>query len=308
MELETNVTVAAVIPTMGRPELRRAVVSVLEQTMDTEPIVVVADPDRYDEVRRHLGDLMGSVKVVDAGRALNGSQARNRGVDAADTTYVGFLDDDDWWHPRKSEIQVRTLESVAVEMVASSDTLFGRPVDAPGTVRWETSRRTPQVRHTQGPLADYLLARPRLRYGRHFLQTSSIVGRTSTFRAHRWDETLPKHQDWDLLIRLVDIHGVGHVAVPKLLTYVHQGSVASVSRRPDWRTTLNWLESVRVSPRSRNDFVLATVIRPCLQVRDHDGVRAGLDALTWSRPPRTAAALGVLAGVRRSDPQVMGAL
>jgi len=293
----TATATTAVIPTIGRIELRQAVASVLAQTQPTPAVVVVAQPSRREAVLEQLDGLDGDVEVLVAERELGGGAARNLGLERVTTPLVAFLDDDDWWHPEKIATQSAAISASREPTICSTDSAFGTAPGDDTTGDRLASRRVPTVRFDAPPgarIADYLLARPRLRYGHHFLQTSSLLMPTDLARAARWDESLAKHQDWDFLIRVVDRLGARHLPVPELLSYVRQGSAASVSRRLDWRASLAWLESIEVGTRSRNDFLLSVVVRPSLMAGDRDGVSAGLRAIHWSRPPRLASALGTI--------------
>jgi glycosyltransferase involved in cell wall biosynthesis len=90
--------VSAVIPTRGRPELlRRAVRSALAQTLREIEVVVVIDGE--DSVTRlamkEWAQQDARVHVVALDVSVGGSDARNRGVDAASGEWIAFLDDDD---------------------------------------------------------------------------------------------------------------------------------------------------------------------------------------------------------------------
>jgi glycosyltransferase involved in cell wall biosynthesis len=105
--------VSAVVTTYDRPSyLRRAVRSVLDQTYDEVELVVVDDHSETP-ARDHLGsvDLSGltSFQCVRHGENRGANAARNTGIEAASGEYVAFLDDDDRWHPEKTERQVAAL-------------------------------------------------------------------------------------------------------------------------------------------------------------------------------------------------------
>lgn len=93
--------VSVIVPTVGRPELQRAVGSALSQGVSVE-VVVVNDsghplPGGVLDVER-LGVAAGSeVRVLDTPGRTGAAAARNVGLQAAAGTHCAFLDDDDVW-------------------------------------------------------------------------------------------------------------------------------------------------------------------------------------------------------------------
>lgn len=243
--------ITAVIPTSGRPTLRRAVRSVLRQTRPTAPLVVLDDPEALSTVRRRLDGLDYGL-VLTAGRR-GAAEARNLGARLAETPYVAFLDDDDEWLSDKSRLQVPdagdgTVASCRAMLVGS------------------TSRIVPEQvyrsRTTAGTLADYVLDRSTVRLSRHFMQTSSLVCTRQAVIDVPWAQALPRHQDWDWLIRL-ETAGFSIRQRSDVLVRVFQGSHGSVSRSSDWKASRAWLESLGqlASEQAAGDFLASVVAR-----------------------------------------------
>lgn len=110
--------------TRGRPDfLRRAVETYLRQTWPRKELVVVVDArgetDWVDsffhefpqpEIRRDLPPPVAHLGAL-----------RNRSVDLALGDYVAVWDDDDWYHPRRLEIQMRGLLAAGAEACFLAD-------------------------------------------------------------------------------------------------------------------------------------------------------------------------------------------
>lgn len=108
--------VSVIIPTYKRSDmLPRAVASVLAQSYSNVQVVVVDDNDPDTEWREKTSKKMDEyaddtrVKYVCHEKNMNGSVARNTGIEASDGEIVCFLDDDDWFYPAKIEKQVAYL-------------------------------------------------------------------------------------------------------------------------------------------------------------------------------------------------------
>lgn len=96
-------TISAIVPTCGRPEmLRRAIESILAQTLLPQEIIVVNDTDQPCDLNvSHLS--ASHVKVISNCRTKGASGARNCGADSARHEFLAFLDDDDQWLPQYLE-------------------------------------------------------------------------------------------------------------------------------------------------------------------------------------------------------------
>jgi len=110
--------VSVIIPTYKRSDmLCRAVESVLNQTYKEIEVIVVDDNDPDTEWRHNTSQIMERycgnprVKYVCHDKNMNGSVARNTGINIADGDLITYLDDDDIYTPEKIEKQVQYLES-----------------------------------------------------------------------------------------------------------------------------------------------------------------------------------------------------
>ena len=101
--------VSLIIPTFNRPHLlRRCVNSALQAGSNVE--VIVVDDASVDETAS-VCQTLRDIKYVrlDSNRGVAG--ARNEGLRACTSEYVGFLDDDDLRLPNSIDAQVKLLEA-----------------------------------------------------------------------------------------------------------------------------------------------------------------------------------------------------
>jgi len=258
-------------------------------------IVVLDDPAAESTVRALL--VAGEQLIVTGGR-VGGAAARNLGLRSSISDFVAFLDDDDYWEPTKLDEQVALLSQ------ESGDLGF--------TYTWfhETSgdvRLIPRWPFRQGNrIADYLVARRRLTHGDGYLQTSSLLLRRSVLGKIEWDETLPKHQDWDYIVRLSHATSKPLCVVPRPLVHVAQGSPSSVSQRRNWRDSQTWLDKhgASIGPRARADFILTQIMRSSLASRQWGGVVRSFRELFRSGLPHPAAVIVGVSGIlERTQPR-----
>ncbi|MCP3685546.1 MAG: glycosyltransferase family 2 protein [bacterium] len=178
--------VSVVIPTYNRiPLLKRAVNSVLSQTLKDIEIIVIDDASSVD-IASALQELSHDIIYIRHTTNKGASAARNTGIRRASAAYIAFLDSDDEWLPEKLVIQYETFQRSS-EQLGMVYTDFCDPNDS----------------------------RPQLSSFNHehleqeiFIQ--NIIGTTSTPMVRRscfdkvgvFDEALPSCQDWDMWIRL----------------------------------------------------------------------------------------------------------
>ena len=107
--------VSCIIPSYKRNDtLKRAIISVLNQTYDHIEVIVVDDNtpnDIYSTQVQQIIESLNSDKIryIQQTKHINGAVARNVGIKASKGEYVAFLDDDDEWLPQKIEKQITAL-------------------------------------------------------------------------------------------------------------------------------------------------------------------------------------------------------
>jgi len=186
----TDPDVTVVIPVHDREAvLPAAIESVLAQTLRPARIVVVDD-----------GSTDGTAAVAAAAPvellrhpvARGSGAARNTGIAAADTTWIAFLDSDDVWLP----------DHLATVAPALGDHAFVTTpmIDSFGRGRGNVSGRTRAVTPAS------------LFFPENVVCTSTVVARRDAVDAVGGFDDLPRAQDLDLFLRLLE-HGTA-VALP----------------------------------------------------------------------------------------------
>lgn len=181
--------VSVVIPTYGcRGRLKESIDSALNQSYKPIEVIVVDDNSPGSDNRLKTEEVLSSfastpeVNYIKHPENRNGAAARNTGIKAAKGEFIAFLDDDDCFSPTKIEEQHHYLkehpEFDAVYCLAvkrgqnySPTAYEGRPIKE--MLLMQTCMYTPCLMFRRKPLL-------------------SING---------FDESLRRHQDYDLLLR-----------------------------------------------------------------------------------------------------------
>jgi glycosyltransferase involved in cell wall biosynthesis len=195
--------VSVLLATRGRPELvRESIASIVDQTYPGElECIVIHDQEPPEPALESLGRPGRRVSVI-ASRSAGLAGARNTGLDASSAEIVATCDDDDTWHPRKLELQVRRLlEQPELLVVGSGIRLVlpkGKLAEWPGRA---------------DEIGLDLLLRNRVKE----LHSSTLVMRRDAFaKAGRYDEGLPRGyaEDYDWVLRAARVGRIGVVREP----------------------------------------------------------------------------------------------
>jgi glycosyltransferase involved in cell wall biosynthesis len=241
--------VSAVIPTRNRPELlRRALMSVLAQTIeDLEAVVVIDGPDPAT-IAMLEGIDDPRVNVVALPHSVGGSNARNIGAQMASGRWIALLDDDDEWVPEKTAVQLELAEQAGDRCFVVSE--FIRRSDVEGD-----SLRPARLPGNDEPLSEWLFSR------QCGFQTSSFFCSRKLFLEVPFMPGLKGCQDLDWFLRLVAAPDVKLVICrqPLAIFYVAENRT-SVSRVMDVEVRLNWGRASRqfMTRRAYSLFVFHT--------------------------------------------------
>jgi glycosyltransferase involved in cell wall biosynthesis len=213
---EVTPKVSVVIPTYNRAHVvGRAIGSVLAQTYQDFEVIVVDDAstDDTEEVVKRFND--SRIRYLRHEKNLGGAVARNTGIKAAHGEYLAFLDSDDEWLPEKLERQMETLQDLPGNWagVCCGFWLIDGEHVKESIPDWPRS------------IFDKLLVTCFLNGG------STLVARTEVINSiGGFDERLPRHQDWDLLLRLAEKYELAIVKTPLVRRYMSGRPAADTVR------------------------------------------------------------------------------
>jgi hypothetical protein len=135
------------------------------------------------------------------------------------------------------------------------------------------------------------------------MHTSTLMVERRVAQSVQWNSRLVRHQDWDFVLRLRSA-GAHFVQLDQPLVDVHVGSTASISAGLDWRSSIDWIDSLSpevLGDRARADLLVAQSGRYALSASEFSQFR-NLErrARRYARPS-TRAYLLALAGLFSRD-------
>ena len=183
--------ISVILPTYNRAGfLERAMGSVLAQRCPCGELIVV-DDGSSDETPALVARLATTSPI--AVRSLyqenrGAAAARNTGIGAARGDLLAFLDSDDWWLPKKLELQAAALLANPGKLIAHTREIWFRH-----------GQRVNQKKKHDPPDGDIFL--PSL--AMCVVGMSTVMARRQLFERYGlFDETLPCCEDYELWLRV----------------------------------------------------------------------------------------------------------
>ncbi len=197
-------TISVIIPTFNRHQtIRRALLSVKQQTLPATEIIVVDDgsTDQTAEiVQKEFPDV---VYIFQKNKGV--SSARNKGIIQASGEWIAFLDSDDEWLPQKLERQMAALQKAPRYRLCHTEEIWIR----------RGKRVNPRKIHQKhgGYIFEYCLPRC-------VISPSSVIIHRDIFKDYGlFDESLPAAEDYDLWLRICAFEPVLFIQDPLIIKY-----------------------------------------------------------------------------------------
>lgn len=207
--------IAVVIPAHNAAAyLQVGLDSLQQQTVRPEQVIVVDDGSTDDSAA--IAERSGATVVRQEQRGPGA--ARNRGLAAATTEFVGFLDADDWYALDKLERSIDHLRDLGAACLATDAWL----------VRGDRVERRKNDRR----IVPTVLTMETLLRGNPVVCSTVVARRDAVLAAGGFDENpdLIATEDYDLWLRLAHKEPVAYLAEPLTFYRVHQGSLSANPR------------------------------------------------------------------------------
>lgn len=203
----THPQLSVVIPAYnGAETIHRSIDTATAQTFQDIEVAVVDDgsTDQTADIVRRIAD--ERIRLLSHDTNQGTAAARNTGIAAARGTYIAFLDADDEWLPRKLERQLDFLQGLPSGIGAVTTGFFLHRIEAGSVV-------TREPRAENGWLREFLDACT-------VAPGSTLVAHRAIFEEVGGYEPLPRYEDWDWLLRVINRYPFH--CLPEPLAKVHR--------------------------------------------------------------------------------------
>lgn len=181
--------ISVIIPTYNRANvIKRTLVNVLSQTYTNIEIIIIDDNsnDNTKEVIASLNDKR--IKYYRNEKNKGACFSRNYGIRISKGDYIAFQDSDDLWSINKLKKQLDFLQERGADIVFCKVEKYNENNELIGIV---------PNSENDGERVDFSkLLRESI------ISTQTIMGRSACFERIKFDDQLPRFQDWDLVLRL----------------------------------------------------------------------------------------------------------
>lgn len=260
----SNPTISVVIPTFNRPKyLERAINSVIKQTYQAKEIIVIVDG--FSEATMNMVEKIKakkkySIKLIQTNEKVGGSEARNIGIRTAKGDLIALLDDDDEWLSDKLESQIKEIKQKNLDINDS----FLCFTSVYRYINYEkgTYKILPNINYSDSSsktIADYLFVPKGLR-NQGFIQTSTIIVPRVMAQKTLFTKDMPKHQDWDWVLKLDENHELKILQVeePKVIYHSDVPVNSRTGHINRWKYSEEWLNTHKeyLSKMGYENFIL----------------------------------------------------
>lgn len=209
--------VSVVIPMYNRENtIRRAIESVINQTYKNIEIIVVDDNSTDASVRiveEYVGD---RVKLILLPHNSGANAARNAGIREAKGDYIAFQDSDDEWLPDKLTIQMDCMLNEGYKVLFCPYTLISS-----GNFMKQFPEANVIQRVKEGGAVSIL------RYGNLASTQTLVIAREVTEKVGLFDESMPRLQDYEYMIRIAQMYDIGCVEQSLVNAYRQEQSITT---------------------------------------------------------------------------------
>ena len=206
--------ISVIIPTYNRERtIQRAINSVLNQSYKDIELIIVDDcsTDKTCEIVNKYKD--ERIKYFKLEKNYGACYARNYGVNKASGKYIAFQDSDDEWSDNKLEIQLKNM------IKNNSDIDFCEYEKYDGI----SCTKFPKPKEKKN-IEKYGIEKA-LRYG-NFISTQLILLKRECFEYYMFDNSLPRLQDYDLILVLSSKFSISFTKISLVKVYVQNDSIS----------------------------------------------------------------------------------
>lgn len=203
--------ISIIVPMYNREKtIEKALNSLLSQKNVDIEIIVVDDKstDSSVDVVKGMQKTQPTIRLIELDKNGGACKARNKGIEIANGEYIAFNDSDDIFHMDKMKKQLDFLKETGSDVVFCSYTLH----------KGFDTIQVPDFNKYSIKLVDLL---------KHSLiSTQTLFCKKSCLDVIKFDNEMPRFQDWDLAIRLAKKYKISFQKESLVDVYESENSIS----------------------------------------------------------------------------------
>ncbi len=203
--------ISVIMPTYNRERtIERAIKSVLEQSYKNIEFIIIDDKstDNTCEIIEKIND--DRIRLIRLEKNGGACKARNIGIMHANGTYIAFMDSDDEWLTDKLEYQIKLIKEKNADFIGGAMHYTNKNGD-----KKIASYNSQYVTYQKSLAHDVVIG------------TATMFGKTQCFKDVKFDEKMPRFQDWELTIRFTQKYIVFYDSRPVINVYWQADSITA---------------------------------------------------------------------------------
>jgi len=225
------VELSVIIPAYNRRDcLERSMLSVFAQDADISMELIVVDDGSTDDtislIKRYQSLQEIPISYIRNEINQGGAKARNQGALISNGKYIAFLDSDDEWLPNHIRLKLNQMINVSAKGV------YGTFFVEKSCER--TLKSFKALDEKLNSMGDYVLQRI------GDTRTSTFIFERQAFMDVMFDNSLRKHQDWDLAIRFS--HRYPFILEETPTAILHEDTHNRMSNQNDHEATAKFID------------------------------------------------------------------
>lgn len=209
--------VSVIVPIYNRENtIKKSIESILSQTYKDIEIIAVDDcsTDNSYFIVKKMCETESRLKIIKLNKNSGACVARNQGIDIARGEYIAFNDSDDTFNSDKIQKQLDYLQSNNGDLTFCQFKIN----------RNNNSEILPHnLKRRKVVFSDFL---------KHSLcSTQTLFGKAECFKTVKFDNSMPRFQDWDLCIRLVKKYKIIYEPEPLVNVYESENSISKSNKK-----------------------------------------------------------------------------
>lgn len=243
MITSTSPTISVIICTYNRhSSLQKAIDSVLLQDEKDFELIII-DDGSDEPVKIHHHTSFSLIRTEHRGIGA----ARSQGLNAAKGTFVAYCDDDDEWKPNHLSTMKQYLRENPDVSLVYGDSEWVQAGVSPSPVAYSFDY--------DGTL---------LSYGNYIFATDVMHLRSAALEVGGFDSSLQAYEDWDLWLRMSQLHLLRHIPVALASHHWHENCVSAGDRWQEWEKVY-WRHQQRLAEAgaaAKHDLIDVAKIAP----------------------------------------------